>query len=567
MKQEKLNVGSVLRDYGSPNTARKKILVIDDVAFNRLVLAEQLEERYDVIEAGDGLEGLRILKKRFHEISVVILDVQMPNCNGYQFLEQTQGDSYLKAIPIIIASSHVSSTEESRLLELGASDYIEKPAKKNVLLSRVYNLIRLKEILGAIPYLAQDKLTGLLSHQAFLLYLNQILKENPERKYTLIMTDIDRFTFINAIYGAKNADALLRSMAKKLSGYTKNCICGRYSADRFVCLVPSQTVTQPWLEGLMERLKENTTVSNLVIRCGVYGPVDRRLSATGICDRAIFALKSTKNIYDKVIAYYDGPVSQRHLRETGYTLRFQKALRNEEFEVWYQPKYDPYRNAMVGAEALVRWKNPDGSYNMPGEFMSLFETNGMICQLDEYIFRHVCGQQRTWREMGLTLVPISVNLSRNSMHQSDLAERYRAITREYDIEPGLLPIEITESTAIGSTQIKSIAQQLAQAEFPIHMDDFGSENSSLHTLNVLSFQAVKLDKGLIDYIGHEKGELILKCTFDLIRTLGIQIVAEGVETREQLDFLMENGCNQVQGYYFSRVLSREAFEEKLRNDG
>lgn len=422
---------------------------------------------------------------------------------------------------------------------------------------------QLEKMADAINYLERDELTGLLSKQAFVYYTQRLFQETPGQEYALIMTDIDQFTFVNAIYGEVMADHLLRHQACQMKQYAKNALCGRYGADRLVCLMPSEAVTRKWVEALISSLQKDAPISDVVVHCGVYQPVDRTVSVGRCLDRTVFALKSVKPSLEKLIAYYDGPVSQRHLREIGYALRFPEALRKEEFEIWYQPKFDPYEEKMVGAEALVRWRNQDGSYNMPGEFLSVFEANGMIRTLDEQVFRQVCAQQRAWKNRGMPIVPISVNLSRNSMHQSDLVERYRRIAEGYKISPGYLPIEITESTATGSEQIQLAARQLARCGFPIHMDDCGSEHSSFYTLNLLTFDTVKLDKGLIDFIGDERGETILRYTLLMMGKLGIKTVAEGVENRQQVEFLKEVGCNQIQGYYYSRVLSCEQFEELL----
>lgn len=542
---------------------RRRILLIDQEAHKRGELAEQLSERFDVVEKEDIEEGIRLLEERFSDFSVVILNEQIPGSSSSTLLPKITGNPFLAAVPAIVLSNRISPFEESRLLELGASDCIEMPVEKNVLLSHIFNLIRLKEMNGTLQYLKRDEQTGLLSKQAFAFYTKQLLRDNPDKDYALIMTDVDQFTALRAIYGEETANYLLLHIAGQLNQYAEEGICGRYTSDRLVCLMPAETVSRQWLEELLERMKERSPIVDAVVRCGVYQPIDRELSIQRIFDRTIFALKSIKSTYDEMIGYYDGSVSQRYVRELGYALRFQEALRNEEFEIWYQPKFDPYQNIMTGAEALVRWRNPDGSYNMPGEFLSLFESNGMIHWLDEYMFRLVCRQQKAWKDSGLKPVPVSINLSRRSMHQSGLAERYHAIAEEYEIKPEFLPIEITESTAIGGIQLQNAALQLVRQGFPIHMDDFGAGYSSMQTLNVLKFDTIKLDKGLIDFIGDEKGELILKYAMGLIKALEIKMVAEGVETQSQLNFLKENGCSQIQGFYYSKPLCESDFEELL----
>lgn len=547
------------------HVTRKRILLIENSPESRQKLVSQLEERYDVIEVEDGYSGLALLQKENHEIALVIINVRIPSCDGYEFLSLLRKEQFLRSIPVITLSNRINSLEESKLLELGASDYIGNNIKKNVLLSRVQSLIRLKEMAGTINFLEKDGLTELITRQAFFHYTRQLLDSDLTTDYSIILTDIDRFTLVNAVYGERTANVLLHSMASKLERYVKEGFCGRYGADRFIILVKTEVVTLEWLTQLLKLLEANAISQDLIVRCGVYNKIDRSLSMVGMCDRALFALKSIKPGFEKRIAFYDGPIGQRFLREQGYVIRFFEAIRNEEFVVWYQPKFDPYQNRMVGAEALVRWKNGNGGFHMPGEFLKTFESNGMIRHLDEYVFEKVCQQQGRFLSAGIPLIPISINLSRNSMHQSSIAERYSSIAAKYGVDPQYLPIEITESAATDSVKIQATAEKMAQMGFPIHMDDFGSERSSLYTLNIFGFDAVKLDKGLVDFIGDKMGDIILTFMIALSKTLGIKIVAEGVETREQLDFLIENGCDQIQGYFFSKPISGEEFEQKVLN--
>lgn len=198
----------------------------------------------------------------------------------------------------------------------------------------------------------------------------------------------------------------------------------------------------------------------------------------------------------------------------------------------------------------------------PGDFLPVFESSGRISQLDEYIFRAVCEYQRDLKKMGKELIPISVNISRVSMHHADVVTRYKKIIEENGISPKDVPIEITESAAVEGKEIKVLADAFYEAGFLLHMDDFGSGRSSLNDLNVFHFDAVKFDKSLIDYIGDRDGELLLMYTMALGKELGLHLVAEGVEDKKQLEFLRENGCDVVQGYYYAKPMPIEEYEKK-----
>ncbi|MGN1405769.1 MAG: EAL domain-containing protein, partial [Erysipelotrichaceae bacterium] len=284
-----------------------------------------------------------------------------------------------------------------------------------------------------------------------------------------------------------------------------------------------------------------------------------------VCDKALMALNSIKHNYSRSLARYSGPVSQKQLRARTYERRFWKSLESGEFVVWFQPKYDSCSEKIAGAEALVRWF-VDGRMIPPGEFLDIFEEDGLISELDAYVFKQVCAQQRTWLEQGNQILPVSVNISRCSLFSNNVVDKYRSIITQYDIDPALVPIEITESAAINSQNIKPIADKFAQAGFVLHMDDFGSGNSSLNGLNILHFDVVKLDKSLIDFIGDKNGELILTYTIALGKELGLHLVAEGVENYNQLQFLKNNGCDEIQGYYFSKPLPLNEFEKKITGE-
>lgn len=210
---------------------------------------------------------------------------------------------------------------------------------------------------------------------------------------------------------------------------------------------------------------------------------------------------------------------------------------------------------------MVRWQTSEGMIP-PGEFLDVFESDGLIEKLDEYVFRTVCQQQKAWADMGRKLLPVSVNVSRCSLFGQDIVGRYKKIIKECGIDPLYVPIEITESVALANLKIKPIADAFFDAGFHLHMDAFGSGRSSLNGLTVMHFDVVKLDKSLIDFIGNRSGELILNHTMASGKELGNRLVAEGVETESQLSFLKINGCDAIQGYYYSKPLPVNEYERK-----
>lgn len=227
------------------------------------------------------------------------------------------------------------------------------------------------------------------------------------------------------------------------------------------------------------------------------------------------------------------------------------------FNVWFQPKYDAATEKLVGAEALVRWQKPDGTMIPPYEFISLFEEDGLIVHLDEYVFRKVCEGIKFWYDRGEQVLSISVNVSRTTLHHDGIISKYKKIMEETGIPLDSISLEITESAAFTDKALISFAQELQDAGFILDMDDFGTGSSSLASLNILPFSAIKLDKSLIDFIGKEDGNELLRHTIELAHFKKMKVVAEGVETKEQLDFLKSLDCDVIQGYYFSKPLCNE----------
>ena len=317
------------------------------------------------------------------------------------------------------------------------------------------------------------------------------------------------------------------------------------------------------LEKAIRGIAKAAPIRNLLLKCGVYCCENASLPVSVICNRAFLALNSIKDDMNHAVARFDDPINQRICRERDMEARFEDALQNQEFVVWYQPKFDVRTERMVGAEALVRWRKQDGTVVSPGEFIPLFERDGLIIRLDEFVFRSVCRIQKKLLAQFGSVFPISVNLSQNSLHYPGMIERYARIVAEEELEAKCVPIELTESAEQQMIQIKDLAQKMVELGFPLHMDDFGAGYSSLGNLNALPFHVLKLDKSLVDYIGNYRGNQVLQHIISLAHSLGMDILAEGVETQEQVQFLREVGCDYIQGYYYSKPLPEQTFLDNV----
>lgn len=544
--------------------AKRKILVVKDNELNREILSSFLEEKFDVILAENGEEGLKILGEHYRELSVVLLDICMPVCDGFEFLRRRNKDKLLSTIPVIVMTGSNSKDAEIQCLDLGAVDFIPKPYNFKIVVGRINSVIKLRESVLTLTAVEHDELTGIYTRQAFFYHAKTLLKAKAEERFHLIVADIRDFKLINSSYGDKIGDEVLCYLAKTYTKMFRDGLVSRYGSDQFVCMTYGDwDLSLETMKKLTEEIAENAPIPNLMIKYGVYEDVDTSLPISVICDRGFMAIRSIRDNYEHSIAYYTEEMNQKQMQDRALENRFESAISNKEFVAYFQPKYDVKIEKIVGAESLVRWINSDGSMVMPGDFIPLYERDGLIVRLDEYIFRHVCEFQRELMEKGQELLPISVNLSRASIHYIGVVDRYVEIVKETGIPFSCVPIELTETATLNNVKIRDFTERLVNAGFALHMDDFGSGYSSLITLSELPFNTLKIDKSLIDCIGQQKGRMVVQQVIILAHGLGMNVIAEGVETAEQVELLREMECDDIQGFYYSRPLPREEFIKKL----
>lgn len=301
------------------------------------------------------------------------------------------------------------------------------------------------------------------------------------------------------------------------------------------------------------------------MRWGIYEITDRSVPVEQMCDRALLAADSIKGQYNEFFAVYDDNLCHKLLREKAITDAIEPALLEEQFIVYFQPKYSLRENRMAGAEALVRWCHPEWGLLAPGEFIPLFEKNGFISRLDRYVWEHTCRQLRAWKDQGYPLLPVSVNVSRADVYQLNLVEVLLQLANKYEINPKYLHLEITESAyAENPGQLISTVEQLRKQGFVVELDDFGSGYSSLNMLSQMKLDILKLDmKFTRNELEKSAEQSIMNDIISMAHRIGLHVVAEGVETKEQVDRLRAIGCDYVQGYYFAKPMPAVEFEKIL----
>lgn len=541
---------------------KRTVLVVEDNDMNREILCELLADDYEVLEAENGNVGLDQLSAHSGEIALVMLDVYMPECDGFEFLERKRQDPRFDTIPVIMMTASNTVDDEIRCLELGASDFITKPYNVEVMKNRMKSMIRLRESSTMLGRLESDGLTGLYSKEFFHHSVEEVLRANPDEKYDIVCSDVENFRALNDRYGTEQCDSFLRAIADDLTERIPGLLFGgRIGADVFAFLLRHRE--DSWT-GVLTPEGEETRYGKFVVKYGVFADVDHALPSTALCDRATLAIKKIKKKFGARVAFFDDEMRNLQLRERQIEENMESALAENQFVVYYQPKHDLHTDRTGGAEALVRWISPELGFVSPGQFIPLFERNGFITNLDFFIWEEVCKELRRCLNQGLPMVPVSINASRMDFEVPNLAGEIVALADRYGIDHALLHVELTESMYTDNPgQIERTLEELHNNGFYIELDDFGSGYSSLTSLNTLTLDVMKVDMSLIRQASATGDYSILRFCSLLADNLRLKTVVEGVETAEQVAALKVLGCDYIQGYYFSKPLPAKEFEEYL----
>lgn len=543
---------------------KKRVLVVEDNELNRELLCQILSQEYDVIEAENGQVALEILKEHKNSISLIFLDVVMPVMDGYTFLNRLRSDSSMSFIPVVVTTQSSSEEDEVNALSHGATDFVPKPYRPKIILHRAANLIELRENAAMVNQFMYDRLTGLFSREYFYQKVQERLNESTGTSYAIVCSNVENFKVYNDIFGIRAGDEVLRRIAelfREMMG--ENGICARYGADRFLCLMRQERLPE-WM-CIHSSAEKLPGLSNIELKWGVYKISNRAVPVEKMCDRAFLVADSIKGRYNQRIGIYDDVLRDKLLREQAITESMETALAEGQFSVYLQPKYWLQNDTMAGAEALARWIHPELGFMNPGEFIPLFEKNGFITKLDRYVWEQTCKKLQQWRQEGYPDIAVSVNVSRADVYQEDLPATMSSLVAQYGIEPRQLHLELTESAYTENpNQIIAVVDELRNRGFVIEMDDFGSGYSSLNMLNQVHFDILKLDMKFIQTETAKPGEMsIMRFVVNLAKWLNLSTVAEGVETKAQLERLRDVGCDYAQGYYFSRPLPVQEFEKLL----
>ncbi len=553
-----------MNEFGYSGLLKRRVLVVEDEAINREILGNMLSESYDVSYAENGAQALEMLRESRIRYSLILLDLLMPVMSGEELLGKIKEDELLSGIPVIVMTSEKPA--EVKSIKMGADDFITKPYDSpEIILARCERIIQLYEEKSILRSAEKDDLTDLFTHEFFDEYVRQIDSYDENAYDDAIVLNIEHFHMINEMFGRGTGDEILKKVADMLVHKFENgvCIGCRPSADYFYLYVDHRDSYDGVFDGMSEELAKYSHIPKIRLRAGIYQNVDKGISIDERFDHAKLACDRIRGDYTKQISFYSKELNDADLYNERLINDIDDAIANRDLVVFYQPKYGIQSDKPVlrSAEALIRWKHPELGMISPGDFIPLFESNGLIQKLDHYVWAEAASQIRKWKdEFGYTL-PVSVNVSRVDIYNPDLEKRLLEILDDNDLTTSELMLEITESAyADDAKGLTDVVNSLRDKGFRIEMDDFGTGYSSLNMITGIPIDVLKIDMKFIRNMNKDEKSLkLVELVMDIARFLNVPAVAEGVEEASQVEKLKEMGCELIQGYYFSKPVPAEEF--------
>ncbi|MCL1854966.1 MAG: EAL domain-containing protein [Clostridia bacterium] len=429
--------------------------------------------------------------------------------------------------------------------------------------------LKLEKAFQQMKYRSEhDLLTDLWNRETFNQKVQEMLQDKASIPYVMLAINIQRFKMINDFFGADIGDQVLITLSRCMDRlFSPMGICGRMEADHFMACLPKAELDMDQVTEMLDsELKARYTDYHIGVLFGIYEIRDRTIATDQMCDRATLALKSISGSAVKRFAVYDDVMRETLVAEQGIIEEMYDALQQGQFIPYLQPIYALSTLKPVSAEVLVRWKHPTKGMISPATFIPLFERNGFVTKLDYVVWEHACALLHKWKVNNMPLLPLSINISRIDLYYPYLCEDLLSLIKKYDLDPSLLKLEITESAYIDDPEVlMGVLKRLRAAGFRILMDDFGSGYSSLNTLKDMPINVLKVDMSFLAALEDSpRASSILTSVVRMAKWLDLPVIAEGVETKEQLDFLYSIGCDDGQGYLFSRPIPVSEFELLLK---
>ena len=549
---------------------KRKVLIVDDESINREILGNMLNSEYEVVYAENGKQALEKLSED-KDFSLMLLDLRMPVMGGLQVLSKCRSDSELSKLPIIVLTQEKDAEVES--IRAGADDFIKKPYDMpEVILARCERIIELYEKSTLIDLTQVDPLTGLYASEFFFEYIRQYEQYN-DKEMDAVVLDIEHFHLINEIHGRDEGDRILKKVAEILEQKSKESfgIACRSSADTFYIYISGMEDYGMLADSIIKAMGElSLSPAKIRLRIGVNKKADRSVSPEQRFDYAKLACDGLRRDYTRQVAFYDKDLHDRQIYETQLIHDMDGSIKSRDFEVYFQPKYgiQGEKPQLTSAEALIRWRHPKLGMISPGDFIPLFEGNGLVQKLDRFVWEEAARYVGMWKKKFGFSVPVSVNVSRIDIYDPDLEDTLAKLLEKNDLKSSELYLEITESAySDNAVRLIEVVKSLRNKGFRIEMDDFGSGYSSLNMLTAIPIDVLKMDMKFVqNMLKDEKSLKLCELVLDISRFLDVPVVAEGVEDEAQYEKLKEMGCQIIQGYYFSKPLPADEFENLIRKE-
>lgn len=566
-----------------------KIMLVDSEELSLEILKAFLQQvgYPNVVGTCQPEEVLDMLN--YERPDVLLLDLVMPGVSGFEILAHMQGDRFLKRIPVIVLTTATDAATKLQALERGATDFLTKPVDSSELVVRLRNTLVVKSYQDKLAY--SDILTGLPNRERFLERLDWTIRF--ARRYgtigAVLHVGLDRFKQINEALGPTVGDRLLWAVAQRLRDSLRDSdvlmcstdeaqqpMLSRMGGDEFTVLlsvVDASADAVRVAQRILSIFEDSFHVDGheLFVTCCIgiaLFPADGTARDT-ILKAASFAMHQAKREGHDGYRFFLKDLSAKSRLRLSLETELHKAIERNELALLYQPKVDLKSNRLVGAEALVRWRHPQHGMLNPGEFISLAEETGLILPLGQWALHTACRQVAAWLAAGLEAPRISVNVSSHQFRQPTFADNVRAAVAEARISPAYLCLEITESAIMENAQEFILTlDELKASGVALSIDDFGTGYSSLSYLKRFPIDELKVDRSFISGVERDiDNAAIVTAIIAMAHSLGLEVVAEGVETGPELAFLQHLGCEVCQGFLYSRPLPAADFGAILTRGG
>lgn len=565
-----------------------KILVIEDEQAIRLNLLKLLSvEGFQTISANDGASGIQLAQAQHPNL--IICDILMPKLNGYEVLKALQQDPVTAAIPFIFLTAKTERSDWRQAMNMGADDYLTKPFSRAELLDAITtrlqkqeyftqrHTLQLQEAHAQLNQLLRyNHLTNLPNRLVLQERFTQLLTQRTgrSRQLPLLSIGVEQLHRINSTLGDASGDLLLQSVAERLQKRVGSLdTVAHLGAAQFAILLGATSdrnevarITETLLADFASPFLVGVHEIHLTAKIGIslFGRDGCDLDT--LIKHANTAREDAKKPGRKPYQFYIASIGAKSQEELLLELELHQALEKEEFQLYYQPKVNPQSGKIKGAEALVRWYHPTRGAISPGAFVPMAEKTGFILPLGEWILKTACVQAKIWQDAGFSPLRIAVNLSGHQFNQPNLSCLVINTLQETGLDPSYLELEITESALMENPEAAiATLREFKEIGIQISIDDFGTGYSSLSYLRQFPFDALKLDRSFVcQATKDDKNAAITMAILQMARSLNLKVIAEGVETSQELAFLHNHQCDEIQGYWFSPPLSAPTFEGLLR---